>query len=149
MKTTNAINTLKKQGFEVTQDGRKFWATLPANQNILAFYDQEGTIVCLNITDRVALSEDDHMMNQNCYTSYPSTMKAAIRWAKEGGITADADKLAGELDLRSTAPALIEGSSLSVRLNTIAADLRDGRIGFKAADKLADYEVELHDAEGN
>ena len=81
MKTANAIKTMERAGLKVElsiHNHRNYFAIFGKYR--IAFFDQDGEAICINVTNQSALSADSNPMNGNCYTSYPSTMKAALRY---------------------------------------------------------------------
>lgn len=53
MQTTNAIKKLSKAGFEVTQNGNRYYATM--NKSVVSFIDQYGRTICIKVRH-----ENDH-----------------------------------------------------------------------------------------
>ena len=78
MQIKTTVAKLEKKGWTIEQDVNKFYATKEGNDYTIGFFNQEGSLVCLNVTNNRALEADTHPSNANCYTSYPTTLKGAL-----------------------------------------------------------------------
>ena len=76
MQTTNAITKLTKAGFQVTNSGNRYQAI--ANCQIISFFDQSGSIICINV--RSQNDHDDAMSDYNAGV-FCDNLKQAITLA--------------------------------------------------------------------
>ena len=76
MQATNAIKKLTKAGFQITQKGNRYWAQ--AGQNIISFFDQAGSVICINVR-----SINDESDSQSDYSAgvFCDNLSQAIRIA--------------------------------------------------------------------
>lgn len=81
MKTQNAINALRRSGFQVSKDERlsRYYASKQTTNYRVSFHDQDGEAICICVK---RFDAQDEIQSDYFAGVYPVNLKTAIRIAE-------------------------------------------------------------------